>query len=162
MHAEQKRFLQERYEFRKWQAPRKSGRRVVTGLDLEALNIRGWTLERAKLEDQATVRTIHSLWRRAEAQDELLSIDLFECESSKGAHNQLLEVLGNVESGAVERRTGTNDPGEVAFGLEDTMALFARGNVVVMVRNAGPRIVPVTGVARQLDSLVMRLAGSKR
>jgi hypothetical protein len=61
-----------------------------------------------------------------------------------------------MESDAIERRTDKNLPGDIAFGLNDTMILFARANIVVLVRNAGPTIIPVSAAARELDQLLVR------
>jgi hypothetical protein len=109
---------------------------------------------RAPRTERPDGATIRSLWRRGEAANELLAIDVFECATIKAAHRQLIEALGNVQSGAVERHTGKNAPGDVAFGLDDTMVLFARANVVVLIRNAGPTVVSVGPVARRLDALL--------
>jgi len=64
------------------------------------------TLLRVRRDERAEPPAVRSLWRRSESTSELLAIDMFECPSVKGAHDQLLEALGNVESGAVERQTG--------------------------------------------------------
>jgi hypothetical protein len=105
---------------------------------------------------------IRSIWRHGENTEELLAVDLFECVSIKAAHDQLLEALANMESDAIER-TEKNAPGDIAFGLGDTMILFARANMVVLVRNAGPKIVPVSAVARELDlQLARRLKDERR
>ena len=60
--------------------------------------------------------------------NELIAIDVFECASVKSAHDQLIEALGNMESDAVVRRAEKSAPGEIAFGLGDTMMLFSRAN----------------------------------
>ncbi len=79
-------------------------------------------------DDQVKPPVIRSIWRHGESDRELLSVDVFVCASVKAAHDQLIEALGNFEADAVERRTEKNAPGEVAFGLDDTMVLFAGGN----------------------------------
>ena len=161
MHAEQKKFLERRYAVTKWPARGGRGQRLLKSLDLKALEIPEWTLDRAKRDDRVRPRAIHSLWRRGESTHELLALDVFECESVQAAHDHLLELLGNLESGAVERKTEKTAPGDVAFGLGDTMVVFARANVVVMLRNGGPRVLPVNGVARKLDALLLRGAKSE-
>jgi hypothetical protein len=103
------------------------------------------------------------MWRHGEAMNELLAVDVFECASVKAAHDQLLEALANMESNAIERRTDKNAPGDIAFGLNGTMMLFARANVVVLLRNAGQTIIPVSAAARDLDQLLLRrLEGERR
>ena len=94
--------------------------------------------------------------------NELLAVDVFECASVKAAHDQLVEALANMESDAIERRTEKNAFGDIAFGLNDTMTLFARANMVVLVRNAGPTIVPVSAAARELDLLLVRRLEDER
>jgi hypothetical protein len=64
--------------------------------------------------------------------------------------------LGNLESGAIEQRTSKDTPGDVAFGLNDIVVLFARTNLVVLIRNLGPTAVRVGNIARQLDRFFLR------
>ena len=161
MQAEQKQFLEQRYGAHEWYG-RNREKRVVKGFSLDKLELPGWTLHRVQRDEDAKPPVMHSLWRRGDSASELLAIDVFECASAKAAHDQLMEALGNMESGAVERRTGKEASGDVAFGLNDTMVLFARANVVVLIRNAGPKVVGVGEVARAIDSHVLRAFESKR
>ncbi len=161
MHAGQKRFLEDHFAARGWHGRTKHGRAVVRDFDFDGREIRGWTLHRR--ERRADPPGVRSLWRHDDSSDELLGIDVFECGSVKAAHDQLLEVLGEIESGAVERRTEKNAPGDVAFGLANTMLLFAVANLVVWIRNAGRKLVPVSTVARDLEAtLVRRLQPGRR
>jgi hypothetical protein len=98
----------------------------------------------------------------SDSTDPLLAIDVFECSSVKAAHDQLIEAIGNMESDALTRRFDKGSPGEIAVGLGDTMILFSRSNVVVLIRNAGPTVVPVDGIARELDALLVRQIQTKR
>ena len=41
------------------------------------------------------------------------------------------------------------------------MALFARANMVVLIRNAGPTVVPVDAIARTFDALVIKRLGRR-
>ncbi|HYM71053.1 MAG TPA: hypothetical protein VEZ44_15755 [bacterium] len=162
MSVEQRRFLEKRYDASKWRGRGGQGRRVLEGISLDRLEIRGWTLVRSQRAEHAETTAIRSLWRRGESTSELLAVDVFECASVKAAHTQLMDALGNMQSGAVERLTDKNAPGDVAFGLDDTMVLFARINVVVLVRNAGPTVVPVGAVARKIDALLERWPKSEK
>jgi hypothetical protein len=161
MQAGQKRFLEQRYGASKWHGRGTRGRRVLKNFTFEGSEIFGWTLERAR-RDEETPPAIRSLWRHGESAGELLSVDVFECASVKAAHDQLIEALGNIESGVVERRTEKSAAGDVAFGLRDTMVLFARANLVVLIRNAGPTVVRVGAVAREIDKLLVRQLESER
>ncbi|HKF73593.1 MAG TPA: hypothetical protein VKB68_17695 [Stellaceae bacterium] len=160
MHAGQKRFLEERFGARSWYGRSKHGRRVIRDFDFEGREIRGWTLQHAKR--RADPPGVRSLWRHDDSLDELLGIDVVECGSVKAAHDQLLEALGNIESGAIERRADKNAPGDVAFGLANTMLLFALANLVVWIRNAGRKLTPVGTIARDLDALLVRKLGPVR
>ena len=82
-----------------------------------------------------------------------MRVDVFALESVQAAHEYLVDALGEFESSAIRRRTDTNI-GDVAFGTE-TVMLFARGNLVVVVRNAGREIVPVNAIARAVDAAVL-------
>jgi hypothetical protein len=157
MHAGQKAYLEERHEARKWHGRGGRGRRaVLTEPVFDGSELRGWTLHRLQRDDHAKPPVVHSLWRHGESMSVLLAIDLFVCNSVKAAHDQLIQALGNMESDAVERQTDKSAPGDVAFALGETMVLFARANVVVLVRNAGPEVVSVFVIARRLDALLLR------
>jgi hypothetical protein len=51
------------------------------------------------------------------------------------------------------RRSDANF-GDVAFGT-DSFALFARANLVVLVRKATPQPEPVTPLAQAIDTLIL-------
>jgi hypothetical protein len=122
---------------------------------------RAGKLQRLQHDHQERRTTIRSLWRHGESTSELLAIDVFESSSVEAAHDQVLEALGNMESGAIEQRTSKDTPGDVAFGLNDTTILFARANLVVLIRNAGQTVVRVGNIARQLDRILVRSLESK-
>jgi hypothetical protein len=161
MDAGKKRFLEERYGAADWPAHGRS-RRAQREFSLTGAKLRGWTLMRLRRDEGAEPAEIHSLWRRGEEDNELLAIDVFACASVKAAREQLLAALGNFQSDAIERRSEKNAPGEIAFALGDTMVLFARANLAVLIRNAGPKVVRVGVVARELDAwLERRLEGEE-
>jgi hypothetical protein len=155
MQAEHRRFLEQRYDVESWFGHSESGGNVkafaFTGLELG-----GWSLVRTELR-VADHAAVHSMWRHDEAADALLAIDVFECASVPAAHDRLLEILATMQSNELELRVGPA-PGDIAFGLRDTMLLFARANVVVHVRNAGRVVVDVDPVARALDARLRELA----
>jgi hypothetical protein len=161
MHAEQKEFLELHFIVKEWHGRSGSGRRIVKGFRIEGSEIKHWRLQRVKRDEQAGTTALRSLWSHGDSGEELLSVDVFECASVKAAHDQLLEVLANVQSPKVERKTEKTAPGDVAFGLANTMILFARANLAVSIRNAGPRVVPVGVVARELDAQILRRVESE-
>jgi len=156
MDGAQRQYLEKRYRFRDWQAKAGRTRNVIKELTIDGTEIRRWRLQRVQRDDQVKPPMIRTMWSHGDSMSELLAVDLFECPSVKSAADQVLVALSNMESNVIERQTGKDAPGDIAFGLNDTMALFARANVVVLVRNAGPDIVPVSGVARELDQLLVR------
>ena len=163
MDAGQKRYLEERYSAKKWHGRSQYAKRTITKFTFGGSEVRGWTIQRMERDESVKPPVTHSFWSRSEASPEILSIDLWECPSINTAHDQLLEVLANMQSGQIERQTGTNAPGDVAFGLEDTMILFARVNLVVLIRNAGPQVVVVRAIAARIDAvLVKRLESDSR
>jgi hypothetical protein len=116
----------------------------------------------SRRDARGTPPALRSLWHRGDPAVELLAIDVWVCASVAAAHDQLLEVLGNIQSDTIERHRGGGGIGDVAFTLGHTMALFARVNVVVLVRNAGPRTVDVEPVARAIDGMIVRLSAPDR
>jgi hypothetical protein len=163
MDTHQREYLQKLYRTSDWSTRGGRTQRVIKDFNFDGSEIRRWRVQRLRPDQQAMPPVIHSIWSHGESTNELLAIDVFECKSIKAAHDQLIEALGNMESNAVARRTDKSAPGEIAFSLGDTMILFSRANVVVLIRNAGPRVVPVNAIASELDAvLVQRLQNKRR
>lgn len=156
MQAAQKEFLEERFGAKQWRGRSESGRRLLKGFRFEGSELKGWKLLRVKDSEEGKTMILRSMWRPGDDADELVAVDVFVSTTVKDAHETLLEALANVQSGAMERKTEKNAPGDVAFGLANTMIVFARANVVVLVRNAGRTVVPVGTIARDLDSQIQR------
>jgi len=101
---------------------------------------------------------IQSLWRRPSAAMEsaLLHLDAFECPSREAAHDLLVRLLGDVQSPLVARDE-TVPLGDVVFaGPGDSLLLFARANLVCVLRSAGRGRLPITGLAAHLDADFVR------
>ena len=162
MHAAQREFLKDRYEVNEWYGHTRSGRRVIKEFHIEGSELKGWKLHKMKHAQQEGAKVTRSVWSRGDDANELLAVDVFVCGSVKAAHETLLEVLSNMESGAIERKKEKNTPGDVAFGLANTVLVFARANVVALVRNAGPTIVPVGAIARELDGQIQQRLDSEK
>ena len=161
MQTEQKEFLDEHFAVKEWYGRGRSSRRMVKGFRIEDLHIKNFKLLRVKMEERGRTIALRSLWTHGDSREELLSIDAFECASVKAAHDQLLEMLADVQSPKVERLAGKSAPGDVAFGLANTMTMFARANMAVWIRNAGPKIVPVGVIARELEIQIFRRGESE-
>jgi hypothetical protein len=153
MNQPKREWLKERHRFSEWAGRSELPKdRRVEQPALAGSDLPGWTLERAERREAAPAPARHtSFWRRENA-DEVVRVDLFACASVDAAHEYLVDALGEFESSAVRRRT--DGVGDVAFGL-DTVALFARGNVVVVVRSAGRPAVPVTAIAQAVDAIIL-------
>lgn len=113
----------------------------------------GWQAHRIRpVATEGRPSSIQSIWQRAEGgTEELLSVDVFECASRTTAHEYLLRLLGEFQSSEMARQKQTRI-GDVAFAApEDTTILSARGNIIVLVRNAGRNLAPITEIASQFD-----------
>jgi hypothetical protein len=153
-------YLERRHNAREWHGRDSPNRRVISDFHFSGSELTGWTLLRTRRDARHTPPTLLTLWHRGDPTLELLAIDVWECVSAVAAHDQLLEVLGSVQSDAVERHKARTRIGDVAFTLGHTFALFGRVNIVVMIRNAGPKTLDVEPVARVVDDLLVSLSPS--
>ncbi len=158
MNAERLERLRKRYGWDEWGTPA-AGRPETPPLVVRADEqlLPGWRLQRLDplpAEERNRPGGIRTLWAGDEGA--VLSVEIWQCTSPAAAREQLLEVLGQFESPQVERAKGAAAIGEIAFVHGEQTLLFARENVVVLVRNAGPRIVPVLEAARKLDDGLRR------
>jgi hypothetical protein len=156
MHAAHKQLLEKQFVAGKWRGRSKYGKRAIKDFEFKGSEIAGWSLYKVHRVEGAKPPVIYSLWQHGDPASELLAINVYECASVNAAHDQLFEVLGNVQSAAVEQRSEKNAPGDIAMGLANTMIVFARANIVMFIRNAGTTVVPVGTIARKLDELLMR------
>jgi hypothetical protein len=114
----------------------------------------GWRAQRIQtVESSGWPPYIKSIWQNPGGKpEELLSVDIYECESRIAAHEFLLQLLGQFMSPLMQRQEAAK-VGDVAFaGPEDTQILFARADLVVSIANAGSDLVQVSEIARQLDN----------
>ena len=93
-----------------------------------------------------------SLWVGEEDDAPPVRVDVYETVSRAEAREHLLRQLAEFQSPLLERRP--DGPGDVAFGMPGVYSIvFARANMVVVVRSAGDEPEPVEAVARELDRL---------
>ncbi len=155
MDEQKQQYLEEHYAAPEWlDQHRTEG--TVENVQLTGSEIPGWKLERAKRDEHTAPPFFHSVWRNVGDPDEIISVRITECADASAAQHQLLEELGNFQSPAIQRHDGADAVGDVSFGLGETMALFARANVVVTVLNAGPRLASVAAAARDVDRFIQR------
>jgi hypothetical protein len=146
--------LKERHGFREW-----AGRsatpvdRAVRKFAFTGDELPGLRLERAASREDAQPPRLIALWRRGATQA-VVRIDVFECASVTAAHEYLIDALNEFESADIRRRTDAKF-GDVAFG-NDSVALFARGNLDVLVRKATPQTEPITPIAETIDAVILR------
>src|SRR5689334_3201449 len=94
---------------------------------------------------------IRSFWKQSAESPSILNLNIFECSSRTAAHNFLIKVLSQFQSPLLTRRDDL-EVGDVAFALPgSTIVMFARANLVHVLRNAGTQTVPVEDVAREVD-----------
>jgi len=158
MDERQREFLVQHYSASEWLQAR-STPGTVTSISLIGSEIPGWTLVRAQRKEETKPAFIHSMWRRDEGGEELISVRITECADAAAAREHLLEELGSFESPVIQRRTGPDAVGDVSFGLGDTMILFALANLVVVILNAGPKVVSVTPIAKALETSIRQSLG---
>jgi hypothetical protein len=148
-------FLKQRHAFDTWS---KEGASAVDfprlELVLDGSELEGWQLHRSQRSKAAETVVIQSLWTRSE--DELLAVDIQACTSRAAAHDALLEWLGEFQSPLIARQSPA-PAGDVAFAMPgNTAILFARGNLAVQVRNAGPRVQALAQLAATFEQALIR------
>jgi len=148
--------LRRRYDFASWSGKAQMTGTLIREANLVPTGIPGWERVRSRRNDTVTPPRGESFWRPAGGnQDEtLVRVDVFQLTSVEAAREYLLEALGEFQADTFGRRTDLG-PGEVAFGF-DTALLFARANLVVLVRNAGRQVIAVTPVAQAVDAAIAR------
>jgi hypothetical protein len=155
LHPEERARLEKQHNFAAWRGTDVAGGPIARDLAFKGDELPGWELLKSKRNDALDPPRLETFWRPADgAPDVLLGIRVIERPSLAAAREALLAVLADVQSAAVVRRADMN-LGDVVFGQEMMLA-FARGNVVVLVRNAGRGVVTVVEVARAVDAVVRR------
>ena len=154
--------LQRRFDFDSWKsAPRGAAEVAIGGVAEVGSELGRWTARRAEPVNVPRARAASlSMWQQADSVEALLRLDLIETDSATAAREMLLELLDQFQSPQIQRVV---DPsaGELAFiAPGDTVILFARGNVVALIRNAGRRVIPVAEFARLVDGRLQKGAGA--
>jgi hypothetical protein len=150
--------LKEQYAFEEWGGSSTLDRGLfIWRFGLADGDLPGWTPQRVQVvEPQGMPRALRSIWSpEAGGTGALLAVDVYEADSREAAHELILLLLANSQSPTVERTAGA-PVGDVTFrDPTGAMVIFARANLVVMVRNAGQRTVPVEETARALDAALV-------
>ncbi|MDX1615247.1 MAG: hypothetical protein R3300_13115 [Candidatus Promineifilaceae bacterium] len=117
----------------------------------------GWSAHRIRQEEPTQwPRTIQSVWRPAdEGKEGLLSVDIYECASRADAHELVLQLLAEFQSIDVTRQE-QGIAGDVAFAPPgNATLLFARGNLLTLMRNASRPLVAIPEIAGRFDDFLV-------
>ena len=157
LHPEQRQALEREHHFAEWQSADNTAGPTVRDFAFNGDELPGWVLIKSRRNDALDPPRLDTFWRPADgSSDTLLAVQVIERSSVAAAREALLGVLADVESAAIVRRTDLHI-GEVLFGQEFMLA-FARGNLVVLVRNAGPKLMPVLQLAQSVDAILIRVS----
>jgi hypothetical protein len=153
MQASDREVLKERHRYKEW-AGRSTAPsdRTIRNFMFTGDELPGYRLDRVDRREAPQPARVTAFWRHADT-NAVVRIDVFECATLNAAHDYLIDALNEFESGAFGRRTDMSF-GDVAFGT-DSVALFARGNLVVLVRKATPQAESVTGIAQAIDAIIL-------
>jgi hypothetical protein len=149
--------LKQRHRFDAWRGVnRLSEQLFVWDFVLVGGELESWQPERIRIVEPAEPPTLtRSIWRGAEP-EQLLALDVYQCQSRAAAHEQLIILLTQFQSTGIDQ-VEAGELGDIAFLTpERTVALYARANLAVLVRNAGGNVVPVDAAAADLDRLLAR------
>ncbi|MBI5431474.1 MAG: hypothetical protein HZA52_01455 [Planctomycetes bacterium] len=149
MQADRIEAMKRQHGFEAWRG-KSSFARPLHGFELRESVLEGWRLARLDRRASAVPRTT---WLFARGPDELLRVDVIESQSVAAAHEELLRALGEFQAPLLGRQEAPV-AGDVAFVTAGSNAsvLFARGNVLVLVRNGGRKLVDATAAARWVDA----------
>lgn len=154
---EQRVFIANHYGVQSWRGESPYAASPIRHFALSAIYLHGWRLHRLWRNPSPPIST-GMIVRSGDKLDEITSaasIVLWECASVDVAHDQLLDVLCEMQSNAITRDR-QREIGDVSFSLADAMFLFARANLVVLVRNAGPQVLSLEEMASTIDSAILR------
>ena len=171
MNSEYAGLLARQFGFEEWSRPEgaQAENLLVWRFTPRGMELSGWRLHRAERgagaggaanvvgeTDAAVVSDTHSLWLDgAERGGSMLRVDTWECATQEAARHRLLALLGEHQGASIFTRS-RDGAGEVAFSApNDHAQMFARGNLVVEVRNASRQLTAVSGPARELDALLL-------
>ena len=145
--------LAQKFDFEAWKsAPSGDATLSIGGLFDVGSELDRWAARRVQVVTFPRAQAARqSMWQESSSAEVILRLDLIEAASTAVAREIVLELLGEFQSPQIQRLA---DPpaGDLAFGAPgDSAMLFARANVVVLVRNAGRDVVGVVEFARLVD-----------
>lgn len=116
-------------------------------------------LSRRRVELDSHPPLITSTWlyqKNKQSRASTLNVDIFECETRDAAHDQLLQMLRQFQSPAVEEYS-QEEIGDVAFtDPARRVLLFARANLAVSISNGSIDCVEVDEWALRFDDYLIK------
>ncbi len=149
-------YLRKRFAFEEWRS-RESRGPVINDVRLETIELRGLRQLRVDRVSVPGARAAYQAIWSAEGQTEtLVRVDVIEMPTGSAAREMVLTLLGEFQSADLQR--SDRSVGEVSFSMPGiTSVIFARHNVVAMLRNAGPEVVSVRDFAHELDQALVKM-----
>lgn len=143
--------LMQRYDFPSWSTPEGPGS-FAWRFRLSGNEIPGWKPHRIQQVDlPGEPHSCLSVWRPVRGNGALLAINVYECDDEAAARRYLLRLLGEFQGPDLARVAA---PGQVAFAAGAVGLLFARGNLVALVRSIERMPAPVAETAARLDEVL--------
>jgi hypothetical protein len=145
------------YEFDSWKLIAGAGARLfVSEFFFSSHILPNWDLVRLRERNSAQPPSIRTFWEPKYADgNTLMRIDTFECVSWQEAREVVLSLLSSFQGpGMVQQR----DPelGDIAFAnVGFNSLLFATGNLVFFLRNAGKKDASLADVARTINNAIL-------
>jgi len=161
--------LKTRFQFNNWnKAGSKTERIFIWGFQFSGHEIDKMKIVKNRSfpipqeSNETRIQNSIALWQPEENPDSLLKIEVIENrDDNDSTDNTLLQVLSNFESPAIKLDPEKNI-GEICFGGDKPyLYIFKRGNLVVILRNAGKAMVDLTEHARNFDRLITANNGNK-
>jgi hypothetical protein len=161
--------LREHFKFKSWQNRNRLGRELfIKNFHVQRSDLPGWAVQRVQpLRFPQWPATCRVLWRPAQPHlsaplrtsdktEPLLQLDIYECTSRVHAHEFLLRLLAEFQLPGMSLREEAA-AGDVLFGNPTgQVALFARGNVAVLLRNSGLSLLPIAALTNSFDQSLTR------
>jgi hypothetical protein len=143
--------LRQRYDFSSWSTPQGPGS-LAWGFRLAGDEIPGWKPHRIQQVDlPGEPHASLSVWRPLEGNGALLAVNVYQCDDEAAARRYLLRMLGEFQGPDLTRVAA---PGEVAYAAGAVGLLFARANLVALVRSIERTPAPVAETAARLDRVL--------
>lgn len=145
--------LKKRHDFDKWRGVKRTDENLlVRNFFLAGHELSGWRAGQVRRpEVPGWPPATRSNWTRPDSEGVLVIVETFECPDLVGAHEVLMRALAEFQSPDLTR----SEVGDMGFVLPgETAALYARANLVVLVRNGGRKVIEVTEQARAVDAWI--------